>query len=103
MNIPADQISYKKQIGKIGSSAVWELGLRGGLHVVLKSTNGKAETLGAGPHRAVARFLAQQREPTLVITELSKADEVGYEHFRHLLPRAIQDTEALRAARGFED
>jgi hypothetical protein len=95
--IPADQVGYKKKIGKLGDSDVWELGLKGGLHLVVVSKGGsKAETLGVGPHRAVARHIARKRAPDMKITELSKADHVDVEHFAVFLPKWEAVTEKLR-------
>jgi len=80
---------------------VWEVGTKGGLHLVIAVRNSKAETLGVGPHRAVARFIAQKKEPKLTLTELSKADHVDEAHFRHLLPKYEALTAEYRRARGF--
>jgi len=76
MQIPAAQVKYKKKIGHIGDSPVWEVGTKGGFHLVMAQHSGKLETLGVGPHRAVARHLAKKNAPTMVITELSKSEHV---------------------------
>lgn len=103
MQIPAEQVAYKKQIGKLGESPVWELGLKGGLHLVVAAHKGKTETLGVGPHRAVARHVAKKMKPDLNITELSKSEYFAPEHYAHLLPAAEADTRALRRRQGYED
>lgn len=103
MQIPADQISYKKRIGAVDSDPVWEVGLKGGLHLVVKAAGGKAETLGVGPHRAVARHIAKKREPKLTITELSKADHVEEKYIEHLIPKYEEVTRAARKIQGFAD
>lgn len=101
--IPAAQVSHKRQIGKLGSDPVWEIATIGGLHLVVAMRKGKAETLGIGPHRAVARFLAEKREPTLVIHELAKSDYVDPKYFAHLVDDYGQLTLRLRKADGFVD
>jgi hypothetical protein len=67
-------IANKKRIGTLDGKPVIELMTTGGLYMVVMNKNGNVETLGTGPHRAVARFLAKKREPNLVVTELSKSD-----------------------------
>lgn len=69
-------IASKKRIGTLDTKPVVELVTTGGLYMVVMNKNGSVETLGTGPHRAVARFLAKKREPSLVITELSKSDAI---------------------------
>jgi hypothetical protein len=67
-------IASKKRIGTLDGKPVVELLTTGGLYMVVMNKNGTVETLGTGPHRAVARFIAKKREPLLVVTELSKSD-----------------------------
>jgi hypothetical protein len=86
--ISADQIAYRKKIGKLDGQSVYEVGLIGGLHLILKAgKDGKTEPLGAGPHRAVARHIAMKRNPDLELTELSKSDWVDPAHYQALLPK----------------
>lgn len=103
MQIPSEQVIYKKQIGKLGDVPIWELGLMGGLHLVVAARKGKAETLGVGPHRAVARHIAMKREPSMTVTELSKSDYYDPAHFQHLVPRYEAMSAAFREAQGLED
>ena len=87
MNISKDQLQYRKRIGHIGSRSVMEVGVIGGLKIVaLQESNGKLKTLGAGSHRAIARFLAKKAEPSMEIDELEKSDEVNINDFKDLLP-----------------
>ena len=87
MNISKDQLQYRKRIGHIGSRSVIEVGVIGGLKIVaLQESNGKLKTLGAGSHRAIARFLAKRAEPSMEIDELEKSDEVNINDFKDLLP-----------------
>ncbi|CAB4127175.1 hypothetical protein UFOVP75_74 [uncultured Caudovirales phage] len=98
MHIPASQISFKKKIGKLGEDPVWELSTHGGYNMVVSTRNGKVNTLGVGPHRAIARHIAMKREPSLVITELSKADHVDAVFFEHLLSKYEAETDQFNAA-----
>lgn len=86
--ISQDQIAYRKKVGKLGTASVVEIGLIGGLHLIAKaSPGGKAEILGAGPHRAVARHIALKRNPEIEFTDLNKADHIEPQYFEDLLPR----------------
>lgn len=93
--ISPDQIAYKKRIGKLGGDAVFEVGLIGGLHMVLKASGGKTHTLGAGPHRAVARHIARKRNPELELTELSKSDHLEPHLYEGILPKYEALTDEL--------
>ena len=61
MQVRAEEVEYKKKVGKLGNAAVIQVGLKGGLHLVMVAKEGKLETLGAGPHPAVARFIAKKK------------------------------------------
>lgn len=87
MNVPQNQISYRKRIGRVGSKSVIEIGLTGGLKIVgSQGSNGKITILGAGSHRAIARLLAKKSEPEIVIDELEKSEEVNPKDIEDLLP-----------------
>jgi hypothetical protein len=77
VQIAQKHIAYKKRIGtcRDGSPAI-EVCTRGGLYLVLVHKDGKAKTIGAGSHRAVARWLAEKNEDGLRIEELSKSDSL---------------------------
>lgn len=98
MQIRPQEIDYKKDIGTLDGVPVIELGLKGGLHIVLTARGHKIDYLGVGPHRAVARFMAKKRRPDIQITELSKADDVSPEHFQHLMPQYEAMLAQFRAA-----
>lgn len=95
MDISSEHLAYKKKVGKIGDLPVWELATTGGLHLIVAMRGGRIETLGTGPHRAVARHIARKREPKLELTELSKSDHVDVEHFQILLPEYEALTDAF--------
>lgn len=102
MDIAADQISSKKRVGKIGTSPVLELATSGGLHLIVCARNGKAEVLGTGPHRAVARFIAKKRESKIEWTDLNKSDYVDPAFFQDILPQYEEQTNEYRARQGLK-
>jgi hypothetical protein len=87
MQIRAEEIEYKKNIGTLDGHPVMELGLKGGYHIVCAVNGPRIDYLGVGPHRAVARFMAKKRKPDLQIMELSKSEQVDSAHFQHFLPQ----------------
>ena len=98
MNIPANQIAYRKRIGHIGSKSVIEIGLEGGLRIVgSQASTGKITILGAGSHRAIARFLAKKAEPTLQIDDLEKSEEINPNDIQDLLPFWQEVTNKVKA------
>lgn len=93
MQIPTAQIEFKKKIGKAKGKDVWHVKTKGGLHMV---TDAQGVLLGSGPHRAVARFLAQKFEPEIQFSELSKSDHYDFDDFKHLIPDAEELTKHMR-------
>jgi hypothetical protein len=85
-DLKPEDIESKKQIGTLDGSPVIEVVTTGGFHMVVVAKSGSIKTLGTGPHKVVARFIAEKRNPSIKLTELSKADWVPYETFQHLLP-----------------
>lgn len=98
MDISEKQLASKKRVGKLGSSPVFELVTKGGLHLIVGTKGGKFETLGAGPHRAVARHIAKKREPEIDWNDLQKSDYVDPAHFQFVLPDYEVLTEQIRTA-----
>lgn len=95
MIIPTSQIMLKKRVGKLKGKAIWHVRTRGGLHLIADDSG---KPVAAGPHVAVARHLAEQYEPALEWTELSKSDHVAYEAYQHLLPEYRELSDQLRKA-----
>lgn len=97
--IPENQIAYRKQVGRIGDCPVFEFGLIGGLHLIVRPKGSSSDTLGLGSHRRIARHIAQKRQPDIEWTELSKSDDrIDERHFAHLLPKYESVTDQLRDA-----
>jgi hypothetical protein len=78
MNIEPKHIASKRRIGtRRSGEPVVEILLKGGLHLVTTIEKGKPKTIGAGPHRAVARWMAEKNDPDITIEELSKDEQVS--------------------------
>lgn len=74
MDVTASEIVYKKKIGDSNSGPVLEVATKGGWHMVVVGKGKTFETIGVGPHRGVARFIAQKKEPSMVLDALEKSD-----------------------------
>lgn len=97
MNIPSAQIEFKKKVGKAKDKDLWHVKTKGGLHVIVDYLG---KVVGSGPHRAVARHIAQRFEPDAVWTELSKSDHYDVSDFQHLLPEYEALTAEMRKLQG---
>ncbi len=95
--IKETEISYRKAVGKVDGSDVMEMATRGGLHLIILNKGGSFETLGVGPHRAVARFIADQNKPGIKWIQLAKSDHVSRESILPLLPKYTSLTNAFRS------
>jgi hypothetical protein len=100
MDIQSEHIASKKKIGILKGKPVVELVTTGGLHLIVTGKMGKMEALGAGPHRAVARYIAEKKEQDIQWTELSKADYMEPELFLDLIPKYETLTNRFRAMNG---
>jgi hypothetical protein len=97
MQISEKHIASKKRIGTLDGKPVVEVVTSGGLFMVVYQKSGTVETLGTGPHRAVARYIAKKREPKLEITELSKSDYVDEAAILSVVPKYEKLTDDLNA------
>jgi len=97
MDLSAKQIDEKpKKVGNLHGKPVYHLRTKGGLHILVMQKGGHYETLGTGPHRAVARHIAMKHEPEIVWSELNKSDHVDVKAFELILPKYEELTTALR-------
>jgi hypothetical protein len=98
MDISPKQLVSKKKVGICKKGEVMYAKTKGGLHMVFVAPGEgkKPEFLGFGPHKAVARHLAEENEPDLEWTELSKSDHYNLEDFQHLLPEYRELTNQAR-------
>lgn len=98
MDLTPKQIEQKpKKVGVLEGKPVYHLKTKGGLHLLVIQKASGYETLGTGPHRAVARHIAMTHEPGIVWTELSKSDHVDPEAYELILPKYVAITDALRS------
>ena len=97
-NISKEHISSKKRVGTLRGRPVIALTTTGGLHMVVcaKTGGGSLETLGVGPHAAVARHIARMKEPELEFSDLCKHDYVDPQYFQDLLPQWLEVTDKFR-------
>ena len=103
MQISREHLAGKPQkIGTLDGDPVYEIVTTGGLNLVSVTRHGKVEMLGVGPHKAIARFLAQKKEPDLVYTSLTKADYVPVEEFPELIAKYEQLTDDFRRVQGLK-
>ena len=98
LNVTAKDIASKKKIGLLNGHGVVEVVLKGGLHlIVTKQGDAKTSILGTGPHRAVARFIAEKNEPDLQWTEMSKSDHLDVHALASVLPYWTNMTNLFRS------
>lgn len=98
------------KVGKLGKKDVFQYKTKGGFYMVGVPKVGGMEMLGSGPHRAVARIVAEKtvakkddtEDSELVWTELSKADHVNPEHYAFILPEFEELTQRMRVLNGDE-
>jgi hypothetical protein len=93
MRIPTNEIEFKRAVGKVKGKVLWHVKTRGGLH--LMALDG-GEVVGAASHRAVARHIAQQHEPGLEWTELSKGEWAALSDYEFCLPEYQELTDRMR-------
>jgi len=88
MQLRKEDIESKKTVGTLDGHAVIEIVTTGGLNMLVVSKGqGRMETLACAPHRAVGRYLASKRHPTIRFTELQKSEQVDPKMFQHLIPK----------------
>lgn len=96
------------KVGKLGKKDVLQYRTKGGLYMVGVAKTGGMEVLGSGPHRAVARIVAENNinkfhdEDELIWTELSKSDHVDPQHYEFILPEFEELTGRMRKLNGDE-
>ncbi len=99
MDIDTKHLDGKpRRIGTLNGNAVMEIRTTGGFHMVVAHRPGKGfETLGTGPHKAVAKHIAKKREKEIVWSDLSKGDWIDPSHFATILPEYEALTDRFRA------
>jgi hypothetical protein len=98
LEIRPEHVAKIKVIGKHKGSKVIHLVTTGGFNVItIAKSQGKSETAGVGPHRAIALYIAKRNFPDIEYTELSKADFVPLQHYENLLPEYEALTQRFRS------
>lgn len=97
------------KVGKLGKKDVYQYKTKGGFYMVGVPKVGGMEILGSGPHRAVARIVAENNNTKkgddaeeLNWTELSKSDHVDPANYEFILPEYEELTIKLRKMNGDE-
>lgn len=85
MLLTKEQIATAERVGRATSGDVFECTANGGLVIIeIRKSSGKKEILGVGPHRGIARYIAECNDPSIKFTDLQKsqsilgADDVRY-------------------------
>ena len=94
MRISPEHIKSKSVIGENGSGhPIVMIETKGGLYACFtKNNDGEIIALGAAPHREIAKFLAEKRDPDIKWKEsldknesLTKSEEVMFERMRKII------------------
>lgn len=97
MDLPADQIQFKREVGKLNGEAVCHIAYKGGLNVIAAKKSGRLKLIALGPHQAVAKHLASKYEPDIKWESFAKSEYYPIETYSHLLPKWEKITEEARA------
>ena len=97
LSLTPEHVQSKKKIGSYKELPVFEIVTTGGLYLNVLGKGAGWEVIGTGPHRAVARYIAEQRYPAIAWSELSKSDWVDPADFAHILPKYQELTERFRS------
>lgn len=96
LNLDPVHIKYKKKVGSVNTNPVFEVLTTGGLYMEILGKGAAFEVIGTGPHRGVARYIAEQRHTGIQWNDLAKADWQDPASFAFLLPKYIALTDAFR-------
>jgi hypothetical protein len=100
MTISLDEKQLKskpKKVGTLKGKPVFAIQTKGGLSLVADSAG---HILSCGPHRAIARNIAEKSEPTIEWTDLEKSGYIDPASYEFLLPKYTELTNALRKMQG---
>jgi hypothetical protein len=100
LSLTPEHVASKKRVGQLKDSPIFEILTTGGLYLNVLGKGAGFEVIATGPHRAVARYIAEQRYPSVVWTELSKSDWVDPADFMHHLPKYEALTDRFRQLQG---
>jgi hypothetical protein len=100
LSLTPEHVKSRKRIGAVGTNPVFQVETTGGLYINLLGKGAGWEVIATGPHRAVARYIAEQRYPNVIWSELSKSDWVDPADFMNLVPKYQELTNRMRSIQG---
>lgn len=102
MQISANQLDGRpRQVGTYESRPVMLVRTKGGFHMLVSPRPGKPpETLGTGPHQAVACAIAMKNFKNIEWTSLTKGDWIDPIFYEFLMPRYEEITKKFREVQG---
>ena len=100
LSLTPEHVQSKKRIGHLKDAPIFEILTTGGLYLNVLGKGAGWEVIATGPHRAVARYIAEQRYPNVIWTELSKSDWVDPADFMSLVPKYQELTDRMRSLKG---
>jgi hypothetical protein len=114
MKISADQIDTKAYAGKNGNGdPIVYIASKGGLHALFcKNKEGNVESLAAAPHKAIALWMAEQKDPKLVWDKdfvsdgedrLARSERERFDRLRKIMltPTTLAKSEKIPSNRYF--
>jgi len=103
LSLEPNQIKTKKTVGKVNTNPVFEVVTKGGLWVNILGKGAGFEVIGTGPHRGVARYIAEQKQPNIQWNEFAKGDYIDPIDFAFVLPKYVEFTDQLRERQGLHE
>ena len=103
LNLEPVHIKTKKQVGKVNSNPVFEVLTTGGLYMNILGKGAGFEVIGTGPHRGVARYIAEQKQPGVEWNDFAKSEFIDPAHFMFLIPKYTDLTDAFQARQELQD
>ena len=97
MQIPNSEIKKKKLVGSHDGDDVYEVSTVGGLNLILANRKKGPETLGAGSHPAISRWIAEKNAKSIQWTSLVKSEALPLAAFADKLPQYETLTDRFRA------
>jgi hypothetical protein len=99
MDIKLDDLEDKpKKIGTLEGNPVFQIQTKGGFNVIAAQKGAQFKIIGAASHQAIARHIAQKKEPTLVYESLQKSEAYPLYAFKDLIASYEDLTDQLNTA-----
>ncbi len=104
MNVSANQLkSRPRKVGTRDGGNVMEVVTKGGYHIIVAPKGASFETLGVGPHRAVARHIAKKNNKGIQWLELSKSEDLLATDFQEIVVKYEGITASMRQLQGEDE